>query len=84
MLPVLLIIDSPMKNISERENRQQFVGFHEMLHELVQGDLKGTQVILIDKKLHSPAQGFSLTFESRHMTPDDDANPPLIRYYRGH
>jgi hypothetical protein len=84
MLPTLLIIDSPMKNISERENRQQFVGFHEMLHEFVQGELKGTQVILIDKELHAPGQGFSVGFDSRHMTPDDAANPPLIRYYRGH
>jgi len=83
LLPTLLIIDSPMKNISERENRQQFVGFHEMLHELVQTELKGTQVILIDKELHVPAQGFSLKFDARHMTPDDAANPPLISYYRG-
>ena len=84
MLPTLLIIDSPMKNISERENRQQFIGFHEMLHDLAQGELKGTQVILIDKELHTPAEGFTPSFNSRHMTPDDAANPPLIRYYRGH
>jgi len=84
LLPTILIIDSPMKNISERENRQQFVGFHEMLHELVQGELKGTQVILIDKELQTPAQGFTPSFNPRHMTPDDAANPPLIRYYRGH
>ncbi|MEI7847563.1 MAG: hypothetical protein WCK35_17305 [Chloroflexota bacterium] len=34
VLPTLLIIDSPMKNISERENREQFEGFHQMLYEL--------------------------------------------------
>jgi len=84
MFPTLLIIDSPMKNISERENRQQFVGFHEMLHELVQTELTGTQIILIDKELHAPAQDFTLSFTTRHMTPDDAEHPPLIRYYRGH
>jgi hypothetical protein len=34
-----------MKNISERENPDQFAGFHEMLHELAETELKGTQFI---------------------------------------
>lgn len=83
MLPTLLIIDSPMKNISERENRAQFEGFFEMLYDLCNSELKGTQFILIDKELCPPPEGFLPSFKARHMTPDDDKNPPLIRYYRG-
>jgi len=83
MLPTLLIIDSPMKNISERENRAQFEGFFEMLYELCNSELKGTQFILIDKELCPPPEGFQPSFKARHMTPDDENYPPLIRYYRG-
>lgn len=83
MLPTLLIIDSPMKNISERENRAQFEGFFEMLYDLCNSELNGTQFILIDKELCPPPKDFQPSFYARHMTPDDDNNPPLIRYYRG-
>ncbi len=83
MLPTLLIIDSPMKNISERENRAQFEGFFEMLYDLCNSELNGTQFILIDKELCPPPEGFQPSFYARHMTPDDDKYPPLIRYYRG-
>jgi len=83
MLPTLLIIDSPMKNISERENRAQFEGFFEMLYDLCNSELKGTQFILIDKELCPSPEGFQPSFKARHMTPDDEKHPPLIRYYRG-
>jgi len=39
-LPRLLIIDSPMKNISERENREQFKGFYNLVYELKAGEFK--------------------------------------------
>lgn len=83
LLPTLLIIDSPMKNTSERENRAQFEGFFEMLYDLCDSELKGTQFILIDKELCAPPEGFQPSFQERHMKPDDDEHPPLIRYYRG-
>jgi hypothetical protein len=83
LLPELLIIDSPMKNISERENREQFEGFHKMLHELSEGELKETQFILIDKESFVPHEGYGREFVLRHMKPDDDEHPPLITYYRG-
>lgn len=83
MLPTFLIIDSPMKNISERENREQFEGFFEMLYDLCNSELNGTQFILIDKELCPPPQDFQPNFKERYMTPDYDSNPPLIRYYRG-
>jgi hypothetical protein len=82
-LPKVMIIDSPMKNISERENPDQFAGFHEMLHELAGTELKDTEFIVIDKEIFRPKIGQLLTFQERHMKPDDPENPPLIRNYRG-
>ena len=82
-LPTFLIIDSPMKNISERENRDQFEGFHQMLYDLSQTELKGTQFVLIDKELCVPPGNYEADFNSRHMKPDDENDPPLIPYYRG-
>ncbi|GAB3585709.1 AAA family ATPase [Hymenobacter daeguensis] len=83
MLPSLLIIDSPMKNISERENQAQFEGFHTLVYELLEGELLGTQVVLIDKEYFPRGQDSPLTFAVRHMMPDSEENPPLIPYYRG-
>ena len=82
-LPTLLIIDSPMKNISERENRSQFEGFHQLLYELSGSELEGTQFLLIDKEYCAPAAGCQIEIRLRHMKVDDAENPPLIRYYRG-
>jgi hypothetical protein len=82
-LPTLMIIDSPMKNISERENRPQFEGFHQMLYELAETELKGTQFILVDKEYCKPTKKVGFDLRSRHMTVDKDTDPPLIPYYRG-
>jgi hypothetical protein len=82
-LPELLIIDSPMKNISERENREQFEGFYNLVYELKVTELSDTQFILIDKEYTPPAQGTKLRVQGRHMKPDDVENPPLIPYYTG-
>jgi uncharacterized Zn finger protein (UPF0148 family) len=83
-LPNFLIIDSPMKNISERENLQEFKGFHQMLYELAATELAGTQFILIDKEYLPPPKDLEIDFTERHMTPDNLEYPPLIRYYKGH
>ncbi len=50
----MLIIDSPMKNISERENREQFKGFDNLIYQLKADELKNTQFILIDKEYMPP------------------------------
>jgi hypothetical protein len=90
VLPNLIIIDSPMKNISERENREQFESFHRLLFELAEGELRDTQFIIIDKELFPPDEDSNFEFKSRHMTPfeaDRDPEPdelPLIPYYKGH
>lgn len=82
-LPTLLIIDSPAKNISERENKEQFEGFCEFVYELTATELSDTQVIVIDKEFCAPFPALKLVVHARHMTPDQDEHPPLIRYYRG-
>lgn len=84
LLPTFLIIDSPMKNISERENREQFEGFHKFLYKLSQEELLDTQIILIDKEFCEPPEELNIEVNSRHMMPDSEENPPLIPYYRGH
>lgn len=82
-LPELMILDSPMKNISERENRAQFEGFYRMLYRLKKAELAQTQVVLIDKEFLAPPTEAAQFVLSRHMQPDSSEHPPLIRYYRG-
>lgn len=82
-LPELLIIDSPMKNISERENKAQFEGFYRMLYRLNAGELRQTQFVLIDKEFFAPPDDLAAGVTNRHMQPDSDEHQPLIRYYRG-
>lgn len=82
-LPELLIIDSAMKNISERENRDQFEGFYRMLYKLKEGELASTQMVLIDKEFLPPDPSQAVDVLDRHMQPDSVEHEPLIRYYRG-
>lgn len=82
-LPSLLIIDSPMKNISERENREQFEGFYDLVYSLKQGELRDTQFVLIDKEFFGGRQDRGLAVVARHMRPGDSKNPPLIPNYNG-
>ena len=82
-LPELLIVDSPMKNISERENKAQFEGFYRMLYQLNAGELRQTQFVLIDKEFFAPPDDLAAGVTNRHMQPDSDEHQPLIRYYRG-
>jgi hypothetical protein len=82
-LPELLIIDSPMKNISERENKEQFEGFYNMLYQLNASELRHTQFVLVDKEFFAPPADLAAGVTNRHMQPDSDVHQPLIRYYRG-
>lgn len=90
LLPTMLIIDSPMKNISERENREQFVGFHELVYQLASDELRKHQFLLIDKEYHAPPAEMDLSIQARHMAPephttaDGVEHTPLIPYYQGH
>lgn len=80
-LPSMLTMDSAMKNVSERENRELFHAFYSMVYELAAGELKGTQFILIDKEMYPVPDGIELSIRSRHMAPGSLANPPLVSYY---
>ena len=75
-LPELLIIDSPMKNISERENQDQFEGFYRLLYELKDGELSETQMVLIDKELSAPKEEHRFMWSERHMRPSDIETRP--------
>lgn len=80
-LPSLLILDSAMKNVSERENRELFRDFYSMVYELAAGELSGTQFVLIDKEFFPVPEGVSLEVRNRHMAPGSRSAPPLIPYY---
>jgi DNA repair exonuclease SbcCD ATPase subunit len=81
-LPTLLMIDTPMKNIGEDVNRELFEAFYHYLYRLAQRQLSSTQIVLVDKDfIRSP--DVELDLAHRFMTPNDDAAPPLITYYRG-
>ena len=89
LLPSLLIIDSPMKNTSERQNREQFEAFMMMLYELSLNELRDTQFIVVDKELYPPPSEYSRSFFFREMHPNDrekdpveNQHPPLIPYYQ--
>ncbi|MGE3801844.1 MAG: AAA family ATPase [Candidatus Kapaibacterium sp.] len=89
LLPTFLIIDSPMKNTSERQNRDQFEGFLTMLYDLSQTELVNTQFVVVDKELFEPPSEYSRSFASRLMRPNErgkdpkkNPNPPLIPYYQ--
>jgi hypothetical protein len=90
-MPSFLLLDTPMKNISERENRDIFEGFYNLVYQLYSGELSNKQLIIVDKEFFSPEETeYKEFFEAgdhlfvSHMTPDDPNYPPLIQYYRGH
>lgn len=80
-LPSILTIDSAMKNVSERENQELFQAFYSLVYELAAGELKDTQLILIDKEMFPVPEGIEVTVRSRHMAPGSNENPPLVPYY---
>jgi len=89
LLPTILIIDSPMKNTSERQNRDQFEGFIKMLYDLSQKELRDTQFVVVDKELFAPPSQYSRSFCSRQMRPNErgqdwekNPHPPLIPYHQ--
>lgn len=82
--PNILIIDTPMKNISERENREAFESFYKFVYDIMSNELKDMQLIIIDKELYPPNEEIKIDILSKHMTPDDPEHPGLIDYYSGH
>ena len=49
-LPSFIIMDTPMKNISEREDKVLFDNFYAYLIDLFETELSNTQLIIVDKE----------------------------------
>jgi hypothetical protein len=81
-IPKLLIIDSPMKNITPDVNRAIFEKFYAELYSLLAGPLGEWQCIVIDQTYLPPPEG-TLDAMNRMMKLHDLDHPPLIRYYDG-
>lgn len=81
-LPNFIIIDTPMKNISERVDTELFESFYNFIYKLLLNELKETQLILIDKEFYPPPKEYPLKIYPRYMTKDDANNPPLITYWK--
>ena len=82
--PNILIIDTPMKNISERENSDIFEGFYKYIYIIMQTELKDMQLIIIDKEFYPPSYNCKVDMISKHMTNDNPEFPGLLPYYKGH
>lgn len=81
-VPRLLIIDSPMKNITPDVNPGIFRSFYLQLYSLLAGPLSEWQCVVIDQTYFAPTDSGLIVSEKR-MTQHDPEYPPLIRYYVG-
>jgi hypothetical protein len=73
-----------MKNLSERENNDIFVGLYNLIYELSVDELNETQIILIDSEFFKPKDDYEyLDLQEVHMTLYDQKYPRLIPYYYG-
>jgi hypothetical protein len=81
-VPTVLIIDTPLKNITPDINPELVEAFYHYLYSKVEGELRGHQLIIIDQKLVRPPDD-SLDFYERYLTTGDPEHPPLISYYQG-
>lgn len=80
-LPHLLIIDSPMKNITPDVNREVFENFYGELYHLLGEALQDWQLIIVDQTYYPPPANVAPS-KHRLMLRDSVENPPLISYYR--
>jgi hypothetical protein len=78
LIPNILIIDTPMKNISEREDTELYNALFRFLYSLFKdgGELGSTQLILVDKELHPHFGGEDIT--QYHLSSEQ----PLLPFYR--
>jgi len=81
-VPRLLIIDSPMKNITPDVNPAIFQSFYLQLYSLLAGPLTEWQCVVIDQTYFAPTDSALIVSEKR-MTQHDPEYPPLINYYVG-
>ena len=83
-LPSFLVIDTPMKNISEREDAYMYDKFYQYLLELFSTELSDTQLFVVDKECKNLSEyKFRESVVLMRMTHDDGMNPPLFKNYKG-
>jgi hypothetical protein len=82
-VPSLLMIDTPLKNITPDINPELVAAFYDYLYRIAETDLREHQIVIIDQLLVEPSDESPLDFVDRLMTEDDPAHPPLISYYHG-
>lgn len=83
-LPSFLIIDTPMKNISEREDAVMYDRFYQYLFRLFSTELADTQLFVVDKeKRDLTGYQFHEDILLMRMTCDEWMNPPLFKNYKG-
>ncbi len=82
-VPSLLIIDTPLKNITPDINPELVAAFYKHLYRIAETDLLNHQIVIIDQALVEPSPESALDFVDRLMTEDDPEHPPLISYYHG-
>ena len=78
LIPKVLILDTPMKNISEREDVELYNALFQLLFDLFSagGELESTQLIIVDKELHPYFSNMDVT--QYHLTSEQ----PLMPFYR--
>jgi len=82
-IPRLIVIDSPMKNITPDINRDIFEHFYKELYRLLNNELSDWQCVIVDQTF-CPFEGFVDGVEERKLTKSDPEYPALISYYTGH
>lgn len=82
-IPRLIVIDSPMKNITPDINPDIFEHFYKELYRLLSNELSDWQCVVVDQTF-CPFEGFKDGVVERKLTKSDPEHPPLISYYTGH
>lgn len=83
-LPSFLIIDTPMKNISEREDEEMYNRFYQYLFKLFSTELSDTQLFVVDKEKRDLTEyKFENEVVLMRMTRNDWMHPPLFKNYTG-
>jgi hypothetical protein len=81
-VPSLLMIDSPMKNITPDVNPIIFRNFYAFLYNLLKNQLADWQVVLVDQTYSVVPSDLKPSIE-RQLTRNDPSHPRLISYYKG-
>ena len=82
-IPKIIVIDSPMKNITPDINPDIFEHFYKELYRLLSNELSDWQCVIVDQTF-CPFEGFEDGTVKRKLTKSDPEYPPLISYYIGH